>query len=73
MANAHTNPRYVALGPKNSDGPTTPHRIDPLKCTRAIGHVNPLIAWGVHIPGTFLNIQLSTAICVREETMVATI
>ena len=43
--------RYKAPSPKKRRGPTTPHRMLPLKCTRAIGHVKPLIASGVQMLG----------------------
>lgn len=49
---AQTSGRYKASSPKNRWGPTTPHRMLPLKCTRAIGQVKPLMASGVQILGT---------------------
>jgi len=71
--NPHSNGLYIPSFPKNFAGPTNPHKILPLKCTRAIGQVNPLTASKVQIPRTFANIQLRTPIWVREETIVATI
>lgn len=70
---AQTRCRYKAPGPKNRCGPTTPHKILPLKCTLAIGQLKPLIACGVHKPGIYANIQFKTPIWVTLDTSVATI
>lgn len=63
----------MALGPKNSAGPTTPQRMEPLKWTRARGQTNPLTASGVQIFGTLANIQFRMKIWVIDETTVAAI
>ena len=49
--NAQISGLYKAPSPKKRLGPTTPHKMLPLKCTRAIGHVKPLIASGVQMLG----------------------
>ena len=51
IRNAQIKGRYKAPSPKKRRGPTTPHKMLPLKCTRAIGHVKPLIASGVQMLG----------------------
>src|SRR2546423_14372450 len=48
---AQTSGRYKAPEPKKRCGPTTPHNMLPLKWTRAIGQLKPLIASAVQIPG----------------------
>jgi len=70
---AQTRTWYVASGPKNSLGPTTPQSMEPLKCTRARGQTKPFMAWGVQMLGTLANIQFRIRIWVMEDTTVAAI